>query len=627
MEEAKALGLSDEILLRRWADGRDREAADLLIRRHEAALYAFCLRVAGSEGEASEAVQESFLRVLQLAGRFRGSSTVRTWIFGIAVNVLRSRRFRWLRLRSLFRPLGAEEVPMTQDRASEANLQELLSRLARAVEELPRSSRVPVLLHYYEGMRYEEIAEVLGCPAGTVASRLNAARKRLEKILRRSGADLAAIAAMPLLARTVRPRAPSVLIRSLRRLPESALVPAAAATAAALAAKALVGLGAVLVLGTGASFLVPEIFGGKDSRDGALLAEAAGSREKAHADRYVFQENCAQELLRAAARVPVRGASPSPPAPPRGSSQRFSIHFSGFVRDGDSGGAFGCAQVRLSTVWNREGEAGAIRAETVADSAGYFEIGATALPAGIYAVSFVPPEGNGSVEKGAVAVPHGIDLRRDLSASGDFFVGRASAEESDILLQPYRADLIQQLKDLWQEEGLPMVSVRVSAPPLGRMQAALFDEWNEQVDPLVQVYEPIRGELLLGPAPPGRARAEFVLEEVGFAVLPALAVPRRGLLQAAASISGGTEFLSAEVRRAAGEPLSGALVELAHARLWSGLSIKAARTDSKGRVCFEDLPFGAGPVNLRVFPREPQGLPTVVCEVPQTRDPVQVVVE
>ena len=103
---------ADETLLRRWVEGRDRDAADRLIRRHETALYAFCLRLSRSETEASDAVQESFLRLLQRAEKFRGGSAVRTWLFGIAVNVVRSRRFRLRRLRNLFRPLEAMESQM-----------------------------------------------------------------------------------------------------------------------------------------------------------------------------------------------------------------------------------------------------------------------------------------------------------------------------------------------------------------------------------------------------------------------------------------------------------------------------------------------------------------------------------
>jgi RNA polymerase sigma-70 factor (ECF subfamily) len=142
----------------------------------------------GDREEAMDLSQEVFLRVFRTLHRFRGQSSLRTWIFRIVINQARNRQ-RWWRRRQRSAQVSLDEhirehgevvigsAALTPDR--ELSRKELGARLYAALQHLPFDQRTALVLREIEGLSYEEIAFSLGLPVGTVKSRLTRARQAL----------------------------------------------------------------------------------------------------------------------------------------------------------------------------------------------------------------------------------------------------------------------------------------------------------------------------------------------------------------------------------------------------------------------------------------------------------------
>lgn len=180
---------TDRTLVERhhWGDPR---AFEELYREHAEMVYNLALRLSGDPDRAADLSQEVFLRIHRHLGKFRGRSTLRTWIYRVTVNHCRSRlRRRRLPTRSLAAEgelvtgladpaRGPEERAMAEDQGR---------LVTAALAELPGAFREVVVLRDLEGLAYEEIAEVLGLRIGTVRSRIARGRYRLREILRGTG--------------------------------------------------------------------------------------------------------------------------------------------------------------------------------------------------------------------------------------------------------------------------------------------------------------------------------------------------------------------------------------------------------------------------------------------------------
>jgi RNA polymerase sigma-70 factor, ECF subfamily len=127
----------------------------------------------GDRAAAEDAAQEVFVRLSGRLGQFRGEAALTTWLHRVTVNICRDELRRRRRARRL---LASPESDTPQDFTHRRELHE-------AIESLPESLRAPILLRFFEGLSYEEIAATLSCPAGTVATRLHRGLKRLEKFL------------------------------------------------------------------------------------------------------------------------------------------------------------------------------------------------------------------------------------------------------------------------------------------------------------------------------------------------------------------------------------------------------------------------------------------------------------
>jgi RNA polymerase sigma factor (sigma-70 family) len=166
---------SDAELLRRFVDARDECAFEALVRRHGAMVFGVCVRVLGRGGDADDAFQATFLALVRRADSVGGSFA--GWLYRVArrvaVRMARQRSQRVTRERRAARPEA--EWPVEAD--------DTLARLDREVDRLPARFREAFVLCHLEERRHEDAARELGCPLGTLHSRLARAKSLLRSRL------------------------------------------------------------------------------------------------------------------------------------------------------------------------------------------------------------------------------------------------------------------------------------------------------------------------------------------------------------------------------------------------------------------------------------------------------------
>ena len=185
---------TDEEILDEIVRG-DMKAFDAIVRRYRDRLLNFVFRFVGDVESAEDIVQETFLRAYRNRDQYPVLLNFSTWLYTIAGNLAKSelrRRKRW-RLLSLDWGDDRGGVHLSDetrrpDLVTESAMAE--DQVQRAIESLPPNYREAILLRDVEGLTYEEIAEIVGCPVGTVKSRLNRARLRLQRKLRRLGKEM-----------------------------------------------------------------------------------------------------------------------------------------------------------------------------------------------------------------------------------------------------------------------------------------------------------------------------------------------------------------------------------------------------------------------------------------------------
>jgi RNA polymerase sigma-70 factor (ECF subfamily) len=161
----------------------DREAFRLLFEAYKDKVFSIAVySLGGDRVAASDVTQQIFLKLLTTIGQFRGDSQFTSWLHRLTVNCCIDEQRKSRRL------LGFEETSMNRTRVREPHERryermEIAGVVKLAISELKPKFRLPVLLKYVEGLSYEEIAEVLGCSKGTVASRLNRGHKELARRL------------------------------------------------------------------------------------------------------------------------------------------------------------------------------------------------------------------------------------------------------------------------------------------------------------------------------------------------------------------------------------------------------------------------------------------------------------
>jgi RNA polymerase sigma-70 factor, ECF subfamily len=184
---------SDDALVERVVRG-DRDAFALLYRRYERPVFAVLLRLGGQRALAEEWLQEAFTRVwLAAASHDSARGAVRSWIFAIALNTARSELAR-KRYRTRHVSLDETELELPDTTGGEPPLaarldgQRQAGALAAALLELPDHLREVVVLRCTRELSFAEIAEVTGCPQGTLKARFHRATQALKRRLARGDA-------------------------------------------------------------------------------------------------------------------------------------------------------------------------------------------------------------------------------------------------------------------------------------------------------------------------------------------------------------------------------------------------------------------------------------------------------
>lgn len=185
--------LSDDELVA-TAQGGDRSAMDQLLRRHYDRIYAVCRRVTGGTKDADDACQEALIKITRSLPRFDGRAAFSTWAYRIATNAaldeLRKRK-RQPRLHSInaHRNNSDGTEPEVIDPMAAKRIDAIDDRLAidEALGELSDDFKAAVVLRDVADLDYEEIADVLQIPIGTVKSRISRGRSALAESLRLDG--------------------------------------------------------------------------------------------------------------------------------------------------------------------------------------------------------------------------------------------------------------------------------------------------------------------------------------------------------------------------------------------------------------------------------------------------------
>ena len=163
------------------AQSGDVDAFEAVYRAHAAAIHALCRRMCGDDREATDMVQDVFVRAWERLRSFRGQSSLATWLHRLAVNVVleKWRANKRDALRMLDDPEGLALDVVGRDTDADAAMD-----IAAALTRLPRGSRTVFVLHDIEGYAHGEIASMTGIAAGTSRTQLFRARRALARLLR-----------------------------------------------------------------------------------------------------------------------------------------------------------------------------------------------------------------------------------------------------------------------------------------------------------------------------------------------------------------------------------------------------------------------------------------------------------
>lgn len=177
-----------------WSQAGDTDAFDQLVTRYRGKIYAMIVNMIHNEADAWDLCQDAFVKAWKALPRFEARSNFYTWMYRIAHNVT----YDWLRKKKvrgdgtefddrvskdLMEP-GAPTAPKDISQPDqEAQKTELQNRITEAIDKLSPDHKAVILLKEVEGLKYQEIADIVGCSIGTVMSRLFYARKKLQSLL------------------------------------------------------------------------------------------------------------------------------------------------------------------------------------------------------------------------------------------------------------------------------------------------------------------------------------------------------------------------------------------------------------------------------------------------------------
>ncbi|MBS2013464.1 MAG: RNA polymerase sigma factor [Deltaproteobacteria bacterium] len=160
---------------------------DRIFREHGPFVWRALRRLGVAPSDADDACQEVFVVVYRKLGEYEGRAQMRTWLYGIAVRVAAAHRRKAHTRHEVptEEPVGPETATATTPEGEAAD-REALAILDRALDELDEDKRAVFVLYEIEGLEMPEVAEALSCPVQTAYSRLHAARKDVERAMKRA---------------------------------------------------------------------------------------------------------------------------------------------------------------------------------------------------------------------------------------------------------------------------------------------------------------------------------------------------------------------------------------------------------------------------------------------------------
>ena len=181
----------DQALVERVQKG-DKQAFDVLVLKYQNKIIQLIYRYVHDPEEAQDVAQEAFIKAYKALGRFRGDSAFYTWLYRIAINTAKNYLVASSRRppKSDIDAQDAEQYDGATGLKEYATPERLLLRdeiqdsIAKAIDELPDELRTAITLRELEGLSYEEIAQTMDCPIGTVRSRIFRARDAIDTRLK-----------------------------------------------------------------------------------------------------------------------------------------------------------------------------------------------------------------------------------------------------------------------------------------------------------------------------------------------------------------------------------------------------------------------------------------------------------
>ncbi|HED40935.1 MAG TPA: RNA polymerase sigma factor RpoE [Chromatiales bacterium] len=182
---------TDQYLVERVQRG-DKQAFDILVKKYQHRIVKLVSRFLNDSGDVLDVTQEAFIKAYRALPNFRGESAFYTWLYRIAINTAKNHLVSQGR-----KPPGIDmDVSDAEQLDSSAALKEyatperLLLKdeiervVAESIDSLPEDLRIAITLRELEGLSYDEIAEAMGCPVGTVRSRIFRARETIQAKLK-----------------------------------------------------------------------------------------------------------------------------------------------------------------------------------------------------------------------------------------------------------------------------------------------------------------------------------------------------------------------------------------------------------------------------------------------------------
>jgi len=182
---------SDQVLVERAQRG-DKRAFDMLVRKYQQRIMKVLSRYVRDPMEIQDLAQETFIKAYKALPRFRGDSAFYTWLYRIAINTAKN----YIVSQGRRPPRSDIDATEAETYEGESALKEYASperevlrdeikdTVFRTIDELPEDLKTAITLRELEGMSYEEIADAMECPIGTVRSRIFRAREAIDKKLR-----------------------------------------------------------------------------------------------------------------------------------------------------------------------------------------------------------------------------------------------------------------------------------------------------------------------------------------------------------------------------------------------------------------------------------------------------------